>query len=57
VHIVRLADGTHVALPSLGAAPRAQIEAAGLVESWRSPDRRDPTGRVVFVPFAELPFD
>jgi len=54
VHVLRLADGRDVALPSLGTSPQAQIEPAGLFYSYNV---SDPTyaGRVAFIPLDKLP--
>ncbi len=54
VHVLRLADGRDVALPSLGTDPHAQIESAGLFYSYTVEDAGHP-GRVTFIPFDQLP--
>ena len=54
VHLVRLSDGQHSAIPAAGAAPvHAQLDDAGLFYSFGISDGTYK-GRVVFVPSTEL---
>ena len=55
IHLLRLADGTDSVIHAPGTGPvLAQLEPAGLFYSYTADDPTYP-GRVVFVPFAQLP--